>query len=88
MERESVEQMCQRIFEARGYIVIGRWEPCEIGEVLDGASNRRTMLDPLKTPLVVTSVTDEADMITQEYMMVGKVPNPDSMPYYYRVVAE
>ncbi len=82
---ETIEQICQRVQEARGYLVLARDRPSKIGEIVSRVEDPEYPLDAI---MVVISETDKADADVQATIMWGANCVVNTYPYYYRVMAE
>ena len=85
---ETVEQLCQRIMEARGYLVISGQKQHLPGEVIQRIANHLPTVGPLDHPTVVIAETNEADYRAQS-VVAGRLYRPPAYgALFYRVIAE
>ncbi len=82
---ETIEQLCQRTMETRGYLVLQRDRPAKIGERVEFV-NGTDDLDSMTASMVVIAQTDADDAESQAKMW-GVSP-VDRNAFYYRVIAE
>ena len=83
---ETIEQLCQRTMEARGYVVLCIGRPAKIGERVEFVRGRFWNLNNLSASMVVIAATDFHDGQKQADLWgVGPV---DPSLHYYRVIAE
>jgi hypothetical protein len=84
-------QLEQSVLDRRGYLVLATFETYAIGDVIDGAdfSLNVSRTESVACKFAVVGITDRADFIEQS-KLVSHTPwlNPESMPNYYRVIAE
>lgn len=86
MTGETIEQLCQRVMEKRGYLVITSSLEYPIGKVIPSIlSDRRR--GELNSKTVVIAKTNVQDFMEQG-QIAGFVGSPDLRDYFYRVIAE
>lgn len=83
--QETIEQVCQRILDARGYLVGAMHMKCNIGDIIPWIHGESFSIDH---PTVVTAETDADDFYKQRMMALGRRGSEMKAPYYYRVTAE
>lgn len=84
---ETIEQLCQRILDARGYLVVSDTEELKPGQVSVKATNAQEF-GILRCPLVCIAETDIEDLNRQR-SLVGKPPRQSLYgERHYRMIAE
>lgn len=82
--------MCQRVMDARGYLVICTYDKHSPGDLLwdcfAGDKPRGELT--LDVPLVCLGETNFEDMIEQVKLMRYPIPPPNPSAYFYRAVSE
>ena len=86
---DPIDPRFQRLFEQRGYIVLGTDECFEVGEVIHfvdwGSPNESNVKD---TPVVVIAETTEDDFFAQNALLEPREWERGEWEHFYRVVAE
>lgn len=85
---ETIEQIAQRLLDARGYLVISSEKIRTPGQVLPRINNATCNLPPIEHQVVVTQETTEQDFLEQLDIIpsAGKSMIPNR--HYYRCIAE
>ena len=82
---KNVDKVCNRILQARGYLVMVSWGTHAIREVVNGVDAGR--FGRLKHKLTVIGVTDRQDHFEQ-CVIAGVEQSEYPNAHYYRVTAE
>lgn len=82
----KVEKFANRLLQERGYIVVAKQWPSNIGETFDFIGDTDNILPHKTTVVAVTDVDDFAEQLAMDGR--GLPPSIDYYLYFYRVVAE
>jgi hypothetical protein len=86
----SASQLCQRILDAQGYLVVGGWEVYAIGTVRPVLNVPGTKEGKLEHPVVIIGISTAEEYLEQHNRFAPKSMKPlvGVAPYYYRTTAE